>query len=149
MVHEARLRERWGGRGDKGFNEVWWFYCSAGSTVVNKYVIFNYLEKIWYYGTMGRTAWLDSGLLSFPIAATYINNIVNHEDGVDDNSTAVPTPIAANIEALMQRDREFLRQQGEMERAAVQAQQAQQNAQMAQAVQQAQMQPEIPPEGIM
>jgi len=55
----------------------------------------------------------------------------------------------ANIEALMQRDREFLRQQGEMERAAVQAQQAQQNAQMAQAVQQAQMQPEIPPEGIM
>ena len=61
----------------------------------------------------------------------------------------------ANIEALMQRDREFLRQQGEMERAAVQAQQAQQNAQMAQAVQQAQMptempmQPEMPPEGMM
>jgi hypothetical protein len=61
----------------------------------------------------------------------------------------------ANIEALMQRDREFLRQQGEMERAAVQAQQAQQNAQMAQAVQQAQMppempmQPELPPEGMM
>jgi hypothetical protein len=61
----------------------------------------------------------------------------------------------ANIEALMQRDREFLRQQGEMERAAVQAQQAAQNAQMAQAVQQAQMptempmQPELPPEGMM
>jgi len=55
----------------------------------------------------------------------------------------------ANIEALMQRDRELLRQQGEMERAAVQAQQAQQNAQMAQAVQQAQMQPEMPPEGMM
>jgi hypothetical protein len=61
----------------------------------------------------------------------------------------------ANIEALMQRDREFLRQQGEMERAAVQAQQAAQNAQMAQAVQQAQMptempmQPEMPPEGMM
>jgi hypothetical protein len=61
----------------------------------------------------------------------------------------------ANIEALMQRDREFLRQQGEMERVAVQAQQAQQNAQMAQAVQQAQMQPEmpmpveLPPEGMM
>lgn len=55
----------------------------------------------------------------------------------------------ANIEALMQRDREFLRQQGEMERVAMQAQQAQQNAQMAQAVQQAQMQPELPPEGMM
>jgi hypothetical protein len=61
----------------------------------------------------------------------------------------------ANIEALMQRDREFLRQQGEMERVAVRAQQAAQNAQMAQAVQQAQMQPEmsmpveLPPEGMM
>jgi len=55
----------------------------------------------------------------------------------------------ANIEALMQRDREFLRQQGEMDRVAVQAAQAAQNAQMAQAVQQAQMQPEMPPEGMM
>jgi len=55
----------------------------------------------------------------------------------------------ANIEALMQRDRELLKQQGEMDRAAVQAQQAVQNAQMAQAVQQAQMQPEMPPEGMM
>ena len=55
----------------------------------------------------------------------------------------------ANIEAMMQRDRELLRQQGEMDRAAVQAQQAAQNAQMAQAMQQAQMQPEMPPEGMM
>ena len=82
---------------NEGFNEVWWFYCSAGSTVVDKYVIYNYLEKIWYYGTMGRTAWLDTGLQPYPIAATYINNIVNHEDGVDDNSTATPAPIVANI----------------------------------------------------
>jgi hypothetical protein len=69
---------------NEGFNEVWWFYCSAGSTVVDKYVIYNYLEKIWYYGTLGRTAWLDTGLQPYPIAATYINNIVNHESGVDD-----------------------------------------------------------------
>ena len=82
---------------NEGFNEVWWFYCSANSTEVDKYVIFNYLEKSWYYGTMGRTAWLDTGLQAYPIAATYINNIVNHEDGVDDNSTETPTPIAANI----------------------------------------------------
>jgi hypothetical protein len=82
---------------NEGFNEVWWFYCSAGSTVVDKYVIYNYLEKIWYYGTMGRTAWLDTGLQPYPIAATYINNIVNHEDGVDDNSTDTPAPIVANI----------------------------------------------------
>jgi hypothetical protein len=82
---------------NEGFNEVWWFYCSAGSTEVDKYVIYNYLEKIWYYGTMGRTAWLDTGLQPYPIAATYINNIVNHEDGVDDNSTAMPAPIVATI----------------------------------------------------
>lgn len=82
---------------NEGFNEVWWFYCSAGSTVIDKYVVYNYLEKIWYYGTLGRTAWLDTGLQPYPIAATYINNIVNHEDGVDDNSTATPAPIVANI----------------------------------------------------
>jgi len=82
---------------NEGFNEVWWFYCSANSTTVDKYVVYNYLEKIWYYGTMARTAWLDSGLLPFPIAATYINNIVNQEDGVDDNSTATTAPIEAYI----------------------------------------------------
>ena len=82
---------------NEGFNEVWWFYCSAGSTVVDKYVIYNYLEKIWYYGTLGRTAWLDTGLQPYPIAATYINNIVNHENGVDDSATATPAPIVANI----------------------------------------------------
>jgi len=81
----------------EGFNEIWWFYCSANSTVVDKYVIYNYLENVWYYGTMGRTAWLDSGLLDYPIAATYINNIVQHEDGIDDNSTGTPAPIVSYI----------------------------------------------------
>jgi hypothetical protein len=82
---------------NEGFNEIWWFYCSANSTVVDKYVVYNYLEDTWYYGTMGRTAWLDSGLLDFPIAATYINNIVQHEDGIDDNSTSTPTAIESYI----------------------------------------------------
>lgn len=82
---------------NEGFNEVWWFYCSANSTVVDKYAIYNYAEDIWYYGTMGRTAWLDSGILDFPIAATYIRNIVNHENGVDDNTTATPTAIYSYI----------------------------------------------------
>ena len=82
---------------NEGFNEVWWFYCSANSTVVDRYVIYNYLENTWYYGTMGRTAWLDSGLLTFPLAATYINNLVQHEDGIDDNSTDLPAPIEAYI----------------------------------------------------
>lgn len=82
---------------NEGFNEVWWFYCSANSTVVDKYAIYNYAEDIWYYGTMGRTAWLDSGILEFPLAATYTHNLVNHESGLDDNETAVPTAIYSYI----------------------------------------------------
>ena len=82
---------------NEGFNEVWWYYCSAGSTVVDKYVVYNYAEDIWYYGTLGRTAWLDSGLRDYPLAATYSRNLVNHEQGVDDNQTGTPTPIAALI----------------------------------------------------
>jgi hypothetical protein len=84
---------------NEGFNEVWWFYCSANSTTVDRYVVFNYLEKIWYYGAMARTAWLDSGLQDYPIAATYANNIVQHENGVDDNTTGTPTAIEAYIES--------------------------------------------------
>ena len=82
---------------NEGFNEVWWFYCSAGSTVVDKYAVYNYAEDIWYYGTMGRTAWLDSGILEFPLAATYTHNLVNHESGLDNNETAVPTAIESYI----------------------------------------------------
>lgn len=82
---------------NEGFNEVWWFYCSASSTDIDRYVVYNYLEKIWYYGNMGRTAWLDSGLRSYPMAATYLNNIVNHEYGVDDVSTGVPVAMNSYI----------------------------------------------------
>ena len=74
---------------NEGFNEVWWFYCSANSTVVDKYVIYNYLENVWYYGTMGRTAWIDSGLNDYPIAATYSKNLVWHENGVNDCTDSV------------------------------------------------------------
>jgi hypothetical protein len=69
---------------NEGFNEVWWFYPSANSNQNDKYVIYNYLEKVWYYGTIGRTAWLDSGLRDYPIAATYSYNLVNHEQGLND-----------------------------------------------------------------
>jgi hypothetical protein len=82
---------------NEGFNEVWWFYPSQGSTVIDTYVVYNYLEKIWYYGFLGRTAWLDSGLLSNPLAATYSNNIVNHEVGVNDSTLSTPLPIEAYI----------------------------------------------------
>jgi hypothetical protein len=82
---------------NEGFNEVWWFYCSANSTVIDKYAVYNYAEDIWYYGTMGRTAWLDAGINQNPIAATYANNIVEHEVGVDDNTLDEAVPIESFI----------------------------------------------------
>jgi hypothetical protein len=87
---------------NEGFNEVWWFYCSTGSTLIDKYVVFNYLEKIWYYGTMERSAWLDSGLRGFPLAAIYnpstsTGNLVNHESGLNNNATSTTVAIDAYI----------------------------------------------------
>lgn len=82
---------------NEGFNEVWWFYCSASSNTVDKYAVYNYYEDAWYYGSMARTAWLDSGLRQYPMAATYSFNIVNHEEGVNDNETGTTLPIDAYI----------------------------------------------------
>ena len=82
---------------NEGFNEVWWFYCSADSNTVNRYVVYNYIEKVWYYGNMARTAWIDSGLRAYPEAATYSYNIVNHEYGLNDNETGTTAAIDAYI----------------------------------------------------
>ena len=82
---------------NEGFTEVWWFYCSQSSTSIDRYVIYNYAEDIWYYGSMARSAWLDTSLRSFPVAATYTSNIVNQESGVDDNETGTILPIEASI----------------------------------------------------
>jgi hypothetical protein len=84
---------------NEGFNEVWWFYCSADATAVDSYVVYNYAEDIWYYGSLARTAWIDSGLRDYPVAATYNYNLVNHEEGIDDNETGTPTAIEAYIES--------------------------------------------------
>jgi len=82
---------------NEGFNEVWWFYPSDGSTTNDSYVVFNYVENVWYYGTMARTAWLDSGLQDYPVAATYNSNLVQHELGVDDVTTGTAVAITAFI----------------------------------------------------
>jgi hypothetical protein len=90
---------------NEGFNEVWWFYCSEGSTTVDRYTIYNYAENegkgVWYYGTMARTAWIDSGLRDFPIAATYqpnnTGNLVEHENGLNDNATGTEAALDAYI----------------------------------------------------
>ena len=85
---------------NEGYSEVWWYYCSANSTVVDRYVIYNYLDQVWYYGTLGRTAWLDSPLRNFPMAATYSNNVVFHENGVDDiTTTGNILPITSYIQS--------------------------------------------------
>lgn len=84
---------------NEGYSEAWWFYCSADSDVVNRYVIFNYLDRVWYYGSLERTAWLDSPLRDFPQAATSGNIIVFHEAIVDDGTTNPPSPIVAYIQS--------------------------------------------------
>jgi hypothetical protein len=97
---------------NEGYNEVWWQYCSAGSTVVDRYVIYNHLENVWYYGdwdnyqgvSQGRTAWLDSALRAYPIAATYgvaggnsNTQLVYHESGTDDGTVNPANPIVATV----------------------------------------------------
>ena len=82
---------------NEGFNEVWWFYCSNGSSTIDKYVIYNYLENIWYFGSMARTAWLDTSLRDYPVAASYSQVLINHEYGVDDGELATPLAIDSYV----------------------------------------------------
>lgn len=82
---------------NEGFGEIWWFYCSASSTTIDKYVIYNHEQGIWYFGTMARSAWIDSGLREYPMAATYTNKLVNHEQGVDSNENGADVAIDAYI----------------------------------------------------
>ena len=81
------------------YNEVWWFYCSANSTAIDRYVVYNYVEKLWYFGTMGRTAWIDAKISSFPSAATYDHTIVQHENGVDDNTNGTAVALNSYVES--------------------------------------------------
>jgi hypothetical protein len=85
---------------NESYSEIWWFYCSNGSNTVDKYVIYNYLERVWSYGTMNRTAWLDSGLRQYPMAAYEVGSkILYHEANVDDVSGLTPAPIEAFIQS--------------------------------------------------
>jgi hypothetical protein len=95
-INRAQFAQIFSGT-NEGFNEVWWFYCTQNSTIIDRYVVYNYVEDVWYYGAMGRTAWLDSSLRDYPMAATYSNNLVYHELGVDDGVTLPITAITASI----------------------------------------------------
>ena len=80
---------------NSNFNEIWWFYPSASATENDSYVIYNYGEQLWYYGTLSRTAWLDRGIKEFPIA-TGSNYLFNHEKGYDDDGSAMTSEIESS-----------------------------------------------------
>ena len=82
---------------NEGYNEIWWYYCSANSTAIDKYIIYNHLERTWAYGSLARTAWLDSPLRDTPMATGYGGNLVYHEQGNDDGITNPPSPIYAYV----------------------------------------------------
>jgi hypothetical protein len=84
---------------NEGYSEIWWFYCSGTSNVIDKYVIYNYLDRVWYYGSMARTAWLDSPLRPYPMAADYERRILYHEAAVDDVAGSTPVPIDAYVQS--------------------------------------------------
>jgi hypothetical protein len=84
---------------NEGYSEVWWFYCSANSNELDRYVIFNYLDRVWYYGSIDRTAWLDSPLRQFPMATTGGNLLVYHEAAIDDGTTNPPSPINSYVQS--------------------------------------------------
>jgi hypothetical protein len=77
------------------WHEVWWFYPSASSNTNDRYVIYNYLERIWYYGNLARTAWLDSPLRQYPQAVGG-NYVYNHEQGLNDDTLPMTSFITTN-----------------------------------------------------
>jgi len=84
---------------NEGYNEIWWFYASANSSIIDKYVVFNHLERTWYYGTLARSYWLDSPLRSTPMSAGYNGQLIYQETGNDDGTTSPPSPITAYVQS--------------------------------------------------
>ena len=83
------------------WNEIWWFYPKENSQWNDAYVVYNYLDKVWYYGDMERTAWLDTPLRHWPQAATTAQNsttgrIYNHENGITENGLPMDAYIQSN-----------------------------------------------------
>ena len=84
---------------NEAYNEVWWFYCSQNSTTIDSYVVYNYQDDIWYYGSMGRTAWIDSTALRYPVSANYNNTLVYQEYGLNDNTNGVDLAMDSYIQS--------------------------------------------------
>jgi len=77
------------------FSEILWFYPSSAGTQIDKYVAYNYLEKVWYYGTLARDAWIDRGIRDLP-QATGASLLYNHEVGFDDDGSAMTSFIESS-----------------------------------------------------
>jgi hypothetical protein len=84
---------------NSSYSEVWWYYPSSGSDNIDKYVVYNYQEQVWYYGNLSRTAWIDRGIQDFPIAASLDGYLYYHEFGQDDGSVNPPAAISSYIES--------------------------------------------------
>ena len=84
-----------------GQNEIWWFYPSVNSLENDKYIVFNYLENLWYYGSLSRTAIIDasSTVRIYPQAAAPDGYLYDQERGLDDGSTTPATGVASFIES--------------------------------------------------
>lgn len=80
-------------------SEVWWFYTSTASDENDSYVVYNYEQQIWYYGTMDRTAWSQRGVFSYNIAASPDGYLYYQEFGLNDGSQDPPAGINAYIES--------------------------------------------------
>ncbi len=81
------------------FSEVWWFYPSASSSENDRYVVYNYEQRVWYYGSLARTAWLDRNVLQYPLAVSPDGYVYYQENGLNDGSVNPPVPIAPYIES--------------------------------------------------
>ena len=81
------------------YNEIIWLYPSTNSNENDSYVVFNYVENVWYFGSISRTAWLDRTFGQYPTATDPNGNYYYHEFGFDDGSTNPPSAIDAYIES--------------------------------------------------
>jgi hypothetical protein len=89
-------REKIAAATNTAFSEVWWFYPSSGSEVNDRYVVYNYQQQVWYYGTLPRTAWMDRGIFDQPIAAGPGNYLYRQETGFDGDGTAITAYIESS-----------------------------------------------------
>ena len=92
---------------NEGWNEIWWFYPTANSDVNDAYVVYNHLEKIWYYGTISRTAWSDSSLREYPQAVGGYS-IYDHERGTNDDVLPMTSYISSSDFDLVDGDQFIL-----------------------------------------